>query len=145
MGCRWKFFSSGKEISQEDLMQYLLDRKCGSILLNGYSGCGKTSLLKQLKATSVQPVYLFSYRDVVDEMMKTNCTCSSFLRDVDPENCIIGIEDVDYLYGKEYTQALLSDMVQLAAEKHLVILTGNDVQRKADILYQNCSEIMFIG
>ena len=128
--------------SSKELLQYLLERKCGSILLDGYSGCGKTSLLKQLKAKSIRPVYLFSYRDIVDEMVRTNCTCSSFLRDINPENCIIGIEDVDYLCGREYTQRILSDIVQLAAKKHLVILTGNDIQRKAEILWESSLHVV---
>jgi energy-coupling factor transporter ATP-binding protein EcfA2 len=121
----------------DKLTEQLYCQTNGIVLLDGYSGCGKTTLLRNLKQASYRPVYLLSYRDVVDVMLcaaQRNKTCERHLLELSRGNCIIGIEDVDYLRGKETTQEWLAEMVQAAAGKHLVILTGNDVQRKTPAL-----------
>jgi hypothetical protein len=78
-------------------------------------------------------------------MLRTNCSCDAYLRDLSSGNCIIAIEDVDYLRGKNATQEYLSKLVQIGAQKHLIILTGNDVEKHAEVLYQHHREIISAG
>ena len=126
-------------MDSERVLEYLLKQDRGIVLLDGYSGCGKTTCLRKLKATSSRSVFLFSYRDVVGEMLRTECTCDEYLLDICKENCVICIEDVDYLFGKEATQEYLTKMIQIAAQKHLIILTGNDTQPRISVLCQVCT------
>lgn len=125
-------------MDSERVIEHLLKQDRGIVLLDGYSGCGKTTCIRKLKVTTSRSVFLFSYRDVVDEMLRTECACDQYLLDICKENCIICIEDVDYLSGKESTQEYLAKMIQIAAQKHLVILTGNDTQARTPVLCQMC-------
>lgn len=125
------------------LLQQIIDQTSGVILLDGYSGCGKTFLLKQIKLKSVRPTYLFSYENIVDEIVraaKNDEDSESYLLELCDKNSIIGIEDIDYLRGKEATQACLIAMVQAAAKKHLVVLTGNNVRTKTPALTRLINE-----
>ena len=143
----WNKVSSDDEMNSEEVLQYLLQKKSGIVLLDGHSGCGKTTLLKNLRETSARPVYLFSYENVVDEILRAaraKETCERYLLDISENNCIIGIEDVDYLRGKEATQACLAEMVCNAAEKHLVIMTGNDVWSKTSVLCRESEPETFV-
>ena len=143
----WNKVSSDDEMNSEEVLQYLLQKKSGLVLLNGCSGCGKTMLLKRLKETTSRPVYIFSYESVVDEILRAaraKETCERYLLDISENNCVIGIEDVDYLRGKEATQACLAEMVCNAAEKHLVIMTGNDVWSKTSVLCRESEPETFV-
>lgn len=143
----WNKVSSDDEMNSEEVLQYLLQKKSGIVLLNGCSGCGKTMLLKRLKETTSRPVYIFSYESVVDEILRAaraKETCERYLLDISENNCVIGIEDVDYLRGKEATQACLAEMVCNAAEKHLVIMTGNDVWSKTSVLCRESEPETFV-
>ena len=71
-------------------------------------------------------------------------TCERYLLDINENNCVIGIEDIDYLRGKEATQACLAEMVCNAAEKHLIIMTGNDVWSKTPILCRESEPETFV-
>lgn len=131
----------------DEVLQYFLGQKFGAVLLDGCSGCGKTMLLKRLKETTSRPAYIFSYESVVDEILRAaraKETCERYLLDISENNCIIGIEDVDYLQGKEATQAYLAEMVCNAAEKHLVIMTGNDVWSKTSVLCRESEPETFV-
>lgn len=131
----------------DEVLQYFLGQKFGAVLLDGCSGCGKTTLLKKLREISSRPVYLFSYENVVDEILRAAWakeTCERYLLDISENNCVIGIEDVDYLRGKEATQVCLAEMVCNAAEKHLVIMTGNNVRSKAPILCRESDPETFV-
>lgn len=138
------------DFSTEALQRHILRQESGIVLLDGYSGCGKTWLLKGIKQLSARPVYLFSYRDVVDEiirmirMIRMRENCDHFLLEVAVESSVIGVEDVDYLYGKSAAQKLLADMIRIAADKHFVILTGNDVQVRTPLLYEICKPNMIV-
>lgn len=143
----WNKVSSGDEMNPEELLQYILQKKGGIVLLDGHSGCGKTTILKNLREASSRPVYLFSYESVVDEILRAaraKETCEQYLLDISENNCVIGIEDVDYLRGKEATQACLAEMVCNAAEKHLVIMTGNDVWSKTSVLCRESEPETFV-
>ena len=134
-------------MDRERVLEYLLKQDSGIVLLNGCSGCGKTMLLKRLKETTSRPVYIFSYESVVDEILRAaraKETCERYLLDISENNCVIGIEDVDYLRGKEATQACLAEMVCNAAEKHLVIMTGNDVWSKTSVLCRESEPETFV-
>ena len=126
-------------MDSESVLEHILKQDKGIVLLDGYSGCGKTTCIRKLKATSSRSVFLFSYRDVVDTMLRTKCTCDEYLLDICKENCVICIEDVDYLFGKDVTQEHLAKMLQTAAQKHLIILTGNDTQARIPVLCQMCT------
>lgn len=131
----------------DEVLQYFLGQKFGAVLLDGCSGCGKTMLLKRLKETTSRPVYIFSYESVVDEILRAaraKETCERYLLNVSENNCVIGIEDVDYLRGKEATQTCLAEMVCNAAEKHLVIMTGNDVWSKTSVLCRESEPETFV-
>lgn len=129
------------------LTEQLLSQTNGIVLIDGYSGCGKTTLLNKLKKITSRPVHLFSYENVVDEILraaKAKENCERYLLELCEKNCIIGIEDIDYLRGKEATQECLSLMIQKAAEKHLVILTGNDVRRQTPVFAAICGHDTFV-
>ena len=134
----WKRILSGEELSAGMLLQHLLTQSKGIILLDGPSGCGKTTCLKNLKSVSARQVQILSYRDITDAMVRTNGDCKWHLRELSRSNCIICIEDVDYLSGREATQALLAEMILAAAEKYLIVLTGSMAQKKVPVLCQTC-------
>lgn len=145
--CSWCKTSFNEEMMPDEVLQYFLGQKFGAVLLDGCSGCGKTMLLKRLKETTSRPVYIFSYESVVDEILRAaraKETCERYLLDISENNCVIGIEDVDYLRGKEATQACLAEMVCNAAEKHLVIMTGNDVWSKTSVLCRESEPETFV-
>ena len=125
-------------MDSERVLEYLLKQDRGVVLLDGYSGCGRTTCIRKFKDISPRSVFLFSYRDVVDEMLRTEWTYDEYLIDICKENCVICIEDVDYLSGKDSTQEYLAKMIQIAAQKYLVILTGNDTQARTPVLCQMC-------
>ena len=134
-------------MDRDRVLEYLQKQDSGIVLLNGCSGCGKTTLLKKLREISSRPVYIFSYESVVDEILRAaraKETCERYLLDISENNCVIGIEDVDYLRGKEATQACLAEMVCNAAEKHLVIMAGNDVWSKTPILCRESEPETFV-
>ena len=139
----WKNLRSDGTLCTDMLLQYLQTQTNGVILLDGPGGCGKTSCLRELKNASDRQVFLFSYRDITDEIIRTKCNCQRYLRDLSEDNSIVCIEDVDYLSGREATQTLLSQMVQTAAERHLVILTGSNVQMKTPIIFNTCGLDVF--
>ena len=114
----------------DEVLQYFLGQKFGAVLLDGCSGCGKTMLLKRLNE--------------ILRAARAKETCERYLLDISENNCIIGIEDVDYLRGKEATQACLAEMVCNAAEKHLVIMTGNDAWSKTPILCRESEPETFV-
>lgn len=134
----WIRALDNRTITPDELLQYLRTQNRNILLLDGYSGCGKTTTLKQLMPTAASPVFLFSYRDIVDEMLRTECNCGQFLHDLHSNPSIICIEDVDYLSGKDATQGYLAQMILFAARKHTVILTGNSVQQKLPVLCELC-------
>ena len=134
----WETMLSGEEFSTGMLLQHLLTQSKGIILLDGPSGCGKTTCLKNLKCVSARQVQILSYRDVTDEMVRTEGNCKWHLREFSRSNCIICIEDVDYLSGKEATQTLLAELILAAAEKHLIILTGSMIGKKVPVLCLEC-------
>lgn len=134
-------------MDRERVLEYLLKQDRGIVLLDGHSGCGKTTILKNLREVSSRPVYIFSYESVVDEILRAaraKETCERYLLDISENNCVIGIEDVDYLRGKEATQVCLAEMVCNAAEKHLVVMTGNDVWSKTPILCRESEPETFV-
>lgn len=134
-------------MDRERVLEYLLKQDRGIVLLDGHSGCGKTTILKNLRKASSRPVYIFSYESVVDEILRAaraKETCERYLLDISENNCVIGIEDVDYLRGKEATQACLAEMVCNAAEKHLIIMTGNDVWSKTPVLCRESEPETFV-
>ena len=143
----WSGTSSGEMVSQETMLQYLLNKQRGVVILDGYSGCGKTRLLKKLKETKPQTVQLFSYVDIVAQIVsaaKKKTSCRGALLDVSAEPCLIGVEDVDFLRGKEETQRKLAELVNHAAGRHIVILTGNNVQTRTPVLCELCAPEIFI-
>ena len=134
----WIRNQDAQTMNPDDLLQYLMKQDSKIILLDGYSGCGKTTILKQLMPAASCPVLMFSYRDIVDEMLRTECNCDQYLHDMHSKPSIICIEDVDYLSGKDATQRYLAQMILFAARKHTIILTGNSVQQKLPVLCELC-------
>lgn len=134
----WIRKQDAQTMNPDDLLQYFMKQDSKIILLDGYSGCGKTTILKQLMPAASCPVLMFSYRDIVDEMLRTECNCDQYLHDMHSKPSIICIEDVDYLSGKDVTQEYLAQMILIAARKHTVILTGNSVQKKLPVLCKLC-------
>ena len=141
----WISSDHNETFHTEELQQHLLLQRCGCVLLDGYSGCGKTQLLRSLKHLSHRPVHLFSYQDIVEVIVKTRVHCTPFLLELDVENCIICIEDIDFLRGKDATQEYLSQMINLAARQHLILITGNGVLEKLPKLCKLCNPTTFIA
>lgn len=135
----WIRKQDNRTMNPNELLQYLMPQSRNIILLDGYSGCGKTTILKQLMPVAFCPVLMFSYRDIVDEMLRTECNCDQYLHDLHGKTSIICIEDVDYLSGKDATQANLAQMILIAVRKHTVILTGNSAQQKLPVLCEQCN------
>lgn len=135
----WRKLSSKEEMNSDKVIEYLLQLKNGIVLLDGHSWCGKTTILRKLEEVSQKLVYRLSYENVVDEMVRVlrkHENCYDYLRDIAETSVIIGVEDVDYLSGKDATQEYLSEMIRIAAKKHLVVLTGNNVCKRVPTLYQ---------
>lgn len=135
----WIRKQDNRTMNPNELLQYLMPQSRNIILLDGYSGCGKPTILKQLLPAAFCPVLMFSYRDIVDEMLRTECNCDQYLHDLHGKTSIICIEDVDYLSGKDATQANLAQMILIAVRKHTVILTGNSAQQKLPVLCEQCN------
>ena len=78
----WKNVNSDEMICTAMMLQQILTQTRGIIVIEGPSGCGKTSCLKNLRNISARQVFLFSYRDITDEMIRTKCNCQYFLREL---------------------------------------------------------------
>jgi hypothetical protein len=76
--------------------------------------------------------------------IKENESCTRYLLDLDEKSSVIGIEDIDYLSGKEATQEGFSEIIRASVEKHLVILTGSNLKKRAHIISQLCVGEAFI-
>ena len=142
----WCNIASGEELFPEELIQIILQQERGAVVLDGYSGCGKTSILKKIKESADKPVYLLSYENVIDEILRTGGaigSCEWYLRDLDELVSIIAVEDVDFLSGKDATQEFVAEMVRCAASKHLVIITGHNIRKRTSILFDLCNPVTF--
>ena len=142
----WRNIASGEELFPEELIHNILQQEHGTVVLDGYSGCGKTSILKKIKETADKPVFLLSYENVIDEILRTGGaigSCEWYLRDLDERASIIAVEDVDFLSGKDATQEFIAEMVRCAASKHLVIITGQNIKKRTSILFDMCNPVTF--
>lgn len=142
----WYNVVAGEELFPEEVIEYIQQHEQGVVVLDGYSGCGKTTMLQELKAVALKPVHLLSYENVIDEILRTGATkgsCEGFLRDLNEKTCIIAIEDVDFLSGRDATQELIAEMVLLAASKHLIIITGHTLRKRTGILLELCHPVVF--
>ena len=121
----------GFSCTTEEMVTLLLPKTTGIVVLEGVTNCGKTQLLRRFRKVSPTPVSIYSYRDVVNELihicekMGQGSTMERFVSLLASFPCL-AIEDIDYIRGP-HTQAFLSRAINEAAKSCLIIVTGNYV------------------
>ena len=105
----------------------------GIAVLDGYSGCGKTTLLHRIREESDHGVLIVSYRVMLDRMLKhiwkDACTDVEDLWGDLPWDAIVCVEDVDLLKRKTETQQLFIRVLSHTAQTRPVIVTGNNMEQ----------------
>lgn len=134
MDGKWELLRKDKKYSDDELMKYLMMAEKKIIVLDGYSGCGKTMLLRRMKKELPEKVQIFSDEKLIDIMMKDSihhpAEGSEMGRLLTGRNKIICIEDVDLYRGKTATQIEVGVLVRQLAQENLVVLTGNYMHRR---------------
>ena len=145
--CCHKYFSSEREHFKawtydgerrtDTEVRRLIGRGANEVfILDGPSGCGKTQLVRTFDGDETM---ILSCKDLVDEvisrMEQHSFYPGAFCRDYFGENKIIGIEDVDLsLNGKDKTAELVGSLVEIAASRAVVILTGIGIEERVPAL-----------
>lgn len=115
----------------EEMVFLLLPKTTGIVVLEGVTNCGKTQLLRRFRKASPTAVCIYSYRDVVNELIHIceksgqGTTLERFVSLLESFPCL-AIEDIDYIRGPN-TQSFLSSAINEAAKTCLIIVTGNYV------------------
>lgn len=116
----------------EDVLEEMLKRRNGILILDGVSGCGKTRLLHRFRERSENPVAIHSYREITEELVnlcrKMDGQTVAKMRSLLSAQPILAVEDLDYLRGLETTQEMLGMIFGGVAKQSLIILTGNDLE-----------------
>lgn len=128
----WIGLEQGCISSDEEVMEELLKRRHGILVLDGVTGCGKTRLLHRFREKSAFPVAIHSYREVTEELVhlyrKMDGQTTEKMLALLGAHSILAVEDLDYLRGLVTTQETLGIMFHEAAKESLIILTGNELE-----------------
>ena len=140
----WKQISSGENLSKDTLIETLIQRPSGIVVLSGPSNAGKTMLLSHLRCRAKTPMMIYSYQDAVDSIVaqaKAHRWDEGIpFFDNHPAGAILAIEDIDFLRGKEVTRHTLYEQVKQLSKQSLIILTGIDLEERMDDMFQYLPE-----
>lgn len=128
----WIGLESGQISTTEQVLEAMLAMERGVVILDGVSGCGKTRLLHRFRERRSGEMAVCSYRDIVEELLNLcRKPDGQMMERMDALVCacpVLAVEDLDYLRGLEDTQRILGQVFGRAAEKCLIILTGNALE-----------------
>ena len=121
----------------------------GIIVFDGPTGSGKTWLLnKVLKKNDT--ARRFSYESFVETYIneiKENKSAVyvkknmvEFLKAYE----IVGVEEIDMLWGKEYTQEAIAEIINIVSESTLIIFTGISIEDRVPKLLKKFKETNII-
>ncbi len=130
----WVQTDCGIKCTTDELFERLMKTECRIVVLDGYSGCGKTMLLRRIRDALAGKVHIFSDERFVDILIKGINGDSSLKKRLMElllgQGNIICIEDVDLYGGKIATQEEVAYCAKIGAQGNLVILTGNDMYKR---------------
>ena len=137
-------FEMTNEQETEFVEQISSNRK-SVIVFEGPTGSGKTWLLNKVLKKSDR-AKIFSYETFVETYineLKENKKAEyvvenmvNFLNDYE----YVGIEEIDMLWGKEYTQEAIAEIVNIASKKTLIIFTGINIEERVPKLLKKLKE-----
>lgn len=145
----WTETNSNHSYTPNELLNFLKEKATGIVLLEGDSGCGKTSILKMLKEDSPKPVHIVSYETFLQKYILPNIVNkleNHITVNPIPDGCTYAIEDIDFLRGRLHTQLHLGALFNEKAADSLIILTGIRIPNRIPDLYRVLSDpIHFTG
>lgn len=118
----WK--SADLCLTNEQILEVLIQLPIGNILLlDGPTGCGKTSLLKKMATSEMRTIKIYSIEDFREFLVERIRRSPYRLTEL-PGNDIIAIEDVDFLGCTDSIQIEAAFLIERSLKKHPIILTG---------------------
>lgn len=138
----WYQLHTDSTYTKEELLYFLEREEHGIVILEGYSGCGKTSLLKELQKQCSKKVFLTPYESFLQDSLfsvRTSTSEKSYRSCFIPDDCIYAIEDIDFLHGRFHAQTYLGSVLNERANHSLIILTGIRINNRIPELYRSLS------
>ena len=124
-----------KNLSQNEVVQRLLDMERGVAFLSAPSGGGKTAILHKLQKLRPGCKVISSetfIMGVVEDILKKGT--------VEPvpqeQDLVLCIEDLDWYKGREATQQALALWFAQLRESGVVIVTGIDLENRLPALFR---------
>lgn len=132
---KWNLVGRSIELSDDELFDRLAGAERKIVVLDGYSGCGKSRMIRRLKALGDREVFVFSEEKMaeimVQEIIQKRRNDQQLLA-LSEKEAIVCIEDIDFAYRKSATLEEIRMRSKQAARRHLVIITGNDMCEKME-------------
>ncbi len=128
----WLDLTAQKEFTADELCKHMLETQSRIIILDGKSGCGKTSAIRKLKKESGRTV------NYVNHLFVTNYICRHITDEpVSQEefdkkiNCdFFCVEDIDFLAGLVSLQEFVGELLKEISGKRKVIITGINIRKR---------------
>mgnify|MGYP003302022273 CR=1 FL=1 len=134
-----KWHDTNNEYTDDELLYCLTNIKNGIMFISGPTMCGKTAMLKRLQSKFEFEMNIITEEYLVNYILGS-CSWSSVTQEEFYENTseiILGIEDIDFLAGKEATQKEAGRVLnQLCDAGKKIIITGISLKRKIPFLIQ---------
>lgn len=140
------------EMTQEqetELVDKISSSGKGIIVFEGPTGSGKTWLLNKVlnKSNTARRFSYESFVEIYINQIKENKSAvyvkKSMLKFLNAHE-IVGVEEIDMLWGKEYTQEAIAEIINIVSENTLVILTGIGIEERVPKLLKKLKETNII-
>lgn len=125
---------SQNHFETEELLGYIMRQKHKIIFIDGPSNCGKTNMLKNLKAC-VYNTIMVSGENFYSTIIKNIEYENPF--ELDRETEFLVIEDLDYFGGRPRTEKFMAHILSLLSNDVVVVVSGINIQRKMESLMKH--------
>ncbi len=145
----WLVLSSEEEFTSDELYQYLLESQSRIFILSGKSGCGKTSIIRRLKAESGRTVNSVNHLFITNYIcrQRTDEPVSQEEFDDKINSDFFCVEDVDFLAGMVSMQEVFGELMKEISTGRKIIITGIELRRRVpellETLGDSCEEIIY--
>lgn len=138
----WLILSSEEKLTTDELYQYLLESKSRIFILSGESGCGKTSIIRRLKAESGRTVCSVNYLFITNYICRQRADEPVSQEEFDDKisSDFFCVEDVDFLAGMVTMQEVFGELMKKISTERKIIITGIELRRRVPELLETLGE-----